>query len=263
MRSTTAAALAVIALLAGCSSKDKAPANTARPSSSVVTPGAAKTAETALKYMQALATQDLDKMRPALELVEPGSPAEGYALFRIEGAETNRFFGKTDPPPVTVAAQPDGSIQQARPDGAGPVTFGGFKSSAAGKLSDLSGNGQDLRTRLVKPSSQPAAAFDAKVSLAAGLQSSDAGALILVLRVETGAKPVELRISESSYTDADGHVYNPDPKKSSFGTAAIKPGSTARAVITLPGAAPGGRFIATIATEGSEPEKPELPALPY
>jgi len=107
------------------------------------------------------------------------------------------------------------------------------------------------------------AAFDAKLSVAAGLQSADAGALLLVLQVETGAKPLEVQISASSYTDAAGQVQNPDPKQSSFDTATINPGSTAWVIVAVPGAAPGGRFVASIAVEGSEPEKPELPVLSY
>jgi len=270
MRSTTAAALVVIGLVTGCSSEDKAASNKPTvpiaPLQSATTPtapGSDQTADAALKYMQALATQVPETMRSALEVAEPGSPPEGYALFRIEGQEAARSAGQAGAGAVTVTAQPDGTITQTRPDGAGAVTFGGFKSSPAGKLTEISGNGQDLRSRLAKPSAQPVAAFDAKLSVAAGLQSADAGALLLVLQVETGAKPLEVQISASSYTGADGQVHNPEPKQSSFDKATITPGSTARVIVAVPGAAPGGRFVASIAAEGSEPEKPELPVLSY
>jgi len=273
MRSTMAAALVVIGLAAGCSSADKAESNkptvpiaplpSATTPTTPTTPGADKTPETALKYMQALSAQDPEERRTALELVEPGSPAEGYALFRIEAQEAARALGRADGQAVTLAAQPDGSIIQSRPDGAATVTFGGFKLSDAGKLSAISGNGQDLRSRLVKPSTQPVTAADSKLSLIAGLQSTDAAALLLVFRIDTGGKPVQVRVSASSYTDAEGRVHNADPQKSLFDTATISPGTTGRVVVALPGAAPGGRYSASVQTEGGQPETAELPALPY
>jgi hypothetical protein len=207
-----------VALLAGCSSNTKtttvasaAPVATvtqtvqatASPSSSAV-PAASGASVKA--YVEAIGREDdPEAMREGLKQAAPKSVAYVYLEHLANVVEASLDAGttgeKTDLTPVGNDAFKSCNDPS---DDKSCVTFGSFKTDAAGKLVDLTVNKKEIGARLTAGSGEVVNANGVKFTFLTAYKSIQSDALFVTLKVETGSRPVNLNIYSAKYRSPDG-----------------------------------------------------------
>lgn len=217
-------------LLTGCGGGTKsttlttsAPGGTLTQGASTATAdsGSALAATDAMKsYVEATSNGGSpDAIRQGLKLAEPNSVAYIYLEHLANTAQAALDGGK---PYTKRDVTPAGNDSfKACSDPADEKTcaiLGDFKINPAGKLVDLTVNGQVIGPRLTAGSGQVVTAGGAKFTFLTGYKSNASNGLNVTVKVETGTKPITVNIFSASYGGLDG---KPRPASGAMGRTNI------------------------------------------
>lgn len=202
-------------LVAGCggatgtTSATTPPEATVSQGTSPATPdsGSSLTSAEAMKtYVEATASGDHpDAMRAGLKLAAPNSVAYTYLDHLANTAQAALDGGKpytrrevTPAGNNTFRACSDPAVEKSC------ATIGGFTVDAAGKLTDLTVNEQPVGARLTAGTGQVVTAGGTKFTFLTAYKTPASNALLVTVKVETGARPITAKISSASYPGLDG-----------------------------------------------------------
>jgi hypothetical protein len=223
-------------LLAGCggaTATNKAPGVTVARSTSPTTAGSGSSGgstEAMKAYVEATANGDNpDAMRSGLKLAAPNSVAYIYLDHLANTAQAALDGGQ---PYARRQVTPAGSnVFKACSDPANEktcATLGDFKANADGKLTDLTVNKQPVGQRLTAGTGQVVSAGGAKFTFLTAYKTPASNALLVTLKVETGAQPIKVKTSSATYPGLNG---KPRTAQGAMGLTDIK--ATSSTVIFL------------------------------
>lgn len=209
-----------------------------------------------LGYFATLFSGDATAIATLQQATAPGSPAEAYAIFQLEQAETAAELGQTllD---TAIYLTPDGVRICTEPTACFDATD---LQVVNGELVNFSVGGEPIAPRLARPA-EPIAVGTSSVTLRAAYRAVSTDSLAAFVEL-TARDDVRFELSTAVYIDAEGNQ-TPVDRELSVGSVDLALKGTGTVRLVFPGADPGGsiRFLIHLA-DGTPPLAAVIPVTP-